>query len=117
MGHEVTMIPLYLPLTLDETDQSSGTPIFFSGISVYLAQQLSIFKAAPSWMRNLLTSRKLLTWAAGKAARTRAQDLGPLTLSMVRGEQGNQARDLEELIDWLKQLSHDQTLFVYRMCC
>jgi len=28
-GHEVTMVPLYLPLTLDEENQSDNTPIFF----------------------------------------------------------------------------------------
>jgi len=26
LGHEVVMLPLYLPLTLDETDQSAGRP-------------------------------------------------------------------------------------------
>ena len=25
-GHEVLMVPLYLPMTLDEEDQSAGTP-------------------------------------------------------------------------------------------
>jgi hypothetical protein len=39
MGHQATMVPLYLPLTLDEEDQSAGTPIFFSGINVYLEQK------------------------------------------------------------------------------
>ena len=38
LGHEVLMVPLYLPLTLDEEDQSAGTPIFFGGINVYLEQ-------------------------------------------------------------------------------
>ena len=36
MGHEVTMVPLYLPLTLDEEDQSAHTPIFFGGINAQL---------------------------------------------------------------------------------
>ena len=44
----------------------------------------------------------LLAWASGRAARTRARDLGPLTLSMLRGELGHQARELEELVNWLK---------------
>ena len=30
------------------------------------------------------------------------QELGELTLSMLRGEQGYQARELDELIAWLK---------------
>ena len=39
LGHSVLMVPLYLPMTLDEEDQSSGTPIFFSGVNVYLEQK------------------------------------------------------------------------------
>ena len=102
MGHDALMVPLYLPLTLDEEDQSAGTPIFFSGINVYLQQKSPLFRGAPGWFRNLLTSRSLLKWAAGKAAKTRAEDLGDLTLSILRGEEGNQARELDELIAWLK---------------
>jgi glycosyltransferase involved in cell wall biosynthesis len=101
-GHEILMVPLYLPLTLDESDQSADTPIFYSGINVYLEQKSALFREAPSWFHNLLTSRSLLKWAAGKAAGTRAADLGEITLSMLRGEEGNQARELDDLIAWLK---------------
>lgn len=96
------MVPLYLPLTLDESDQSADTPIFYSGINVFLEQKSALFREAPAWFHNLLTSRSLLKWAAGKAARTRAADLGEITLSMLRGEEGNQARELGDLITWLK---------------
>jgi hypothetical protein len=44
MGHQVIMVPLYLPFTLDEADQSEGTPIFFSGINVYLEQKSALFQ-------------------------------------------------------------------------
>jgi len=102
MGHQVVMVPLYLPFTLDEADQSAGTPIFFSGINVYLEQKSALFRRAPKWFHNLFTSRSLLKWVARKAARTRAEDLGDLTLSMLRGEEGRQARELDQLIAWLK---------------
>jgi glycosyltransferase involved in cell wall biosynthesis len=102
LGHEVLMLPLYLPLTLDEEDQSAGTPIFFGGINVYLEQKAALFRSAPGWLHDLFASRPLLQWAAGKAAKTRPADLGELTLSMLRGEAGNQAREIEELITWLK---------------
>jgi len=102
LGHQVTMVPLYLPFTLDEADESAGTPIFFGGINVYLEQKSALFRGLPRWFHNLLASRGLLKWAAGKAAaNTRPEDLGALTLSMLRGEAGNQARELEELISWL----------------
>jgi glycosyltransferase involved in cell wall biosynthesis len=102
LGHQVVMAPLYLPLTLDEEDQSAGTPVFFGGINVFLEQKTALFRGAPGWLHDLLASRRLLQWAAGKAAKTRAADLGELTLSMLRGEAGNQARELDTLIAWLK---------------
>src|SRR5437667_4406325 len=102
LGHQVLMVPLYLPMTLDEEDQSRGTPIFFSGINVYLEQKSSFFRHAPGWLHRLLESSVLLRWAAGKAAKTRPDEVGDLTISMLRGEAGNQARELDELIGGLK---------------
>ena len=101
-GHEVLMVPLYLPMTLDEENQSAGTPTFFGGINVYLQQQSACFRRAPQWLHSLLDSPILLKLAAGRAAKTRAADVGELTLSMLRGEEGNQARELDELLAWLK---------------
>ena len=101
-GHSTLMVPLYLPMTLDEPDQSAGTPIFFGGINVYLDQKSAWFRNAPGWLHRWLASPALLKWAAGRAARTRAADLGELTLSMMRGHEGNQARELEDLLRWLR---------------
>lgn len=101
-GHSVLMIPVYLPLTLDEEDQSAGVPIFFNGINVYLEQEFKWFRHAPEWIHRLFASRRLLKWAAGKAAKTKASELGEMTISMMLGEQGNQARELDQLIEFLK---------------
>ena len=101
-GHETLMVPLYLPLTLDEADQSAGTPTFFGGINVYLEQKSALFRKAPKWLHSLLASPALLKWASKYSARTRAADVGVLMLSMLRGEEGNQARELNDLIAWLK---------------
>ena len=102
LGHTATLVPLYLPLTLDEPDQSAGRPVFFSGLNVYLQQKSALFRHAPGWLHDWLASPRVLAWAAGRAAGTRAADLGALTLSMLRGEAGHQARELEELLAWLK---------------
>jgi len=110
LGHQVLMVPLYLPMTLDEEDQSRGTPIFFSGINVYLEQKSSLFRHAPDWLHRLLESPALLRWAAGKAAKTRPDEVGDLTISMLRGEEGNQSRELDELIGWLKQHPHPDVI-------
>lgn len=101
-GHEVLMVPLYLPMTLDEESQAAGVPTFFGGINVYLQQQSAFFRRAPKWLHALLDSPFLLKLAAGRAAKTRAADVGELSLSMLRGEEGNQVRELDELVAWLK---------------
>src|SRR5580658_3488751 len=88
LGHEAVMAPLYLPLTLDEEDQSAGHPIFFGGISVYLEQQSVLFRHAPSWLRRVLALPGLLKAASGAAAKTQPSDLGAMTISMLRGEDG-----------------------------
>ncbi len=101
-GHDAIMLPLYLPLTLDENDLSGDQPIFFSGINVYLEQVIPWMRHMPSWFHRMMTSRWLLKLAAGKAAATRPAQVGALTLSMLRGEEGNQARELDELVQFLE---------------
>ncbi|MEK7781009.1 MAG: glycosyltransferase family 4 protein, partial [Verrucomicrobiota bacterium] len=69
---------------------------------VYLEQKSNLFQRAPQWLRRLLASRKLLAWAGSRAAKTKAAEVGDMMLSMLRGEEGRQARELDELIAWLK---------------
>jgi glycosyltransferase involved in cell wall biosynthesis len=102
LGHSTVMLPLYLPLTLDEENQSEGTPIFFSGINVFLEQKSALFRNAPDWLHNIFSTPLLLKLASGQAGKTHPRDLGELTVSMLRGEEGNQARELEEMIRWIK---------------
>ena len=106
LGHQTLMVPLYLPMTLDEEDESRGTPTFFGGVNVYLEQKSSLFRHAPGWLHRWLASPGVLQWAAGRAAKTQAQDVGDITISMLRGEEGNQVRELDELIEWMKQQPH-----------
>jgi glycosyltransferase involved in cell wall biosynthesis len=97
------MIPLYLPMTLDEEDQSTGIPVFFGGINVYLEQKLPLLGKMPGWLHKQLASPSLLKWASGRAAKTRASDLGELTLSMIKGEEGKQLPEINELVNYLRQ--------------
>src|SRR4029078_12023032 len=102
-GHDVVMLTLYLQMTLDEDDQASGMPIFFSGVTVYLEQKVPLLGKMPGWMHKRLASPGLLKWAARRATKTRASELGDLTLSMIRGEEGRQSREIDELVVYLKQ--------------
>lgn len=112
LGHDTVMVPLYLPMTLDESPTVDATPTFFGGINVYLDQHLSWYRRAPGWLRRVADSPTLLRWAGGKAARTRASDVGELTVSMLLGERGHQARDLEELTTWLQHVPSPGAVFL-----
>ncbi len=103
MGHSVVLLPLYLPLTLDEPDQSRGTPIFFGGIHVYLEEKSALFRRLPRGLTQWLGSPRLLKWTSRLASRTRPEDVGDLAVSMLKGETGNQARELDTLLAWLRE--------------
>jgi len=103
-GHNAIMLPMYLPLTLDEDAASPETPIFFGGVSTYLREKVPWLRHMPRWLDRLLSQRALLKLLAGKAAaQTGGPDVAEMTLSMLRGEQGNQAGEIEELIGWLRE--------------
>ncbi len=103
LGHEAVMLPMYLPLTLDEPAASPDTPIFFGGINVYLQQKSALFRHTPRWLDAILNQRWLLKLVAGSAAsQTGGPDIGALTHSMLLGEDGRQAKELDELIAWMK---------------
>jgi glycosyltransferase involved in cell wall biosynthesis len=103
-GHDAVMLPMYLPLTLDESAASPDTPIFFGGINVYLQQKFALFRHTPRWLDSLLNHRWLLRKVAGSAAsQTGGAGVGELTHSMLLGEDGKQAKELEGLIAWMEQ--------------
>ena len=102
LGHDVLMVPLYLPLSADQTEQLSNAPIFFGGINVYLQQKLALFRKTPRWIDRWFDARPLLAWAGRKAGMTNARDLGETTISMLLGEDGQQVKELDRFVDWLQ---------------
>jgi glycosyltransferase involved in cell wall biosynthesis len=101
MGHDVQMIPLYLPLQIEQDTGAGKLPIFFGGINVYLQQKSAIFRKTPRWLDSLFDSPKLLSWISSKAGMTSAKDLGETTISMLQGEHGRQTKELDRLVEWM----------------
>jgi len=101
-GHDAVMLPMYLPLTLDETSANAKAPVFFGGVNVYLQQKFAFFRSSPRWLDRLLNARGFLRLAAKKSGMTSGPEIGEITLSMLRGEEGNQGKELEVLIQWLQ---------------
>ena len=105
LGHDCVLVPTYTPIRTDETDVSTRR-VFLGGISVYLEEQYPWLRRMPGWLSRALSQRWLLRLASRMAVNTQAEDLVGLTLSMLRGPRGHQARELERLADWLR--SHVQ---------
>jgi glycosyltransferase involved in cell wall biosynthesis len=103
LGHDVLMIPMYLPLQADKSERISNAPIFFGGINVYLQQKLPVFRKTPRWIDKLFDRPRLLEWVGKMAGMTSAKDLGQTTISMLRGEDGRQVKELDRLVGWLQQ--------------
>lgn len=103
LGHDAQMIPLYLPHVVDATDGTKDQPVFFGGINAYLQQKSALFRKTPRWLDKLFDSRGLLLQASKKAGMTSPEELGSMTLSMLKGEEGNQIKELERLVAWLEK--------------
>jgi len=100
-GHDALLVPTYTPLHTDEPDVSQKR-IFFGGINVYLEQRIPLFRHTPRLIDRLLNAPSLLRWAGRFAVKTRAEDLGDLTVSMLKVEHGYQAKEVAKLVDWLE---------------
>ncbi|MBN2784699.1 MAG: glycosyltransferase family 4 protein [Pontiellaceae bacterium] len=102
-GCDVVMVPMYLPMFTDGNDAQEGMPVFFGGINVWLQQALPFFRHTPRWLDRLFDSGWMLRRAARMEGTTSAGDLGPMTLSMLEGADGNQRKEVERLVSWLQE--------------
>ena len=100
-GHEVTLLPLYTPTRTDEENVSQQR-VFFGGISVYLEQNLSLFRKTPWLLDRLWESPWLLRVVSGHGIETSPNQLGALAVSVLEGSHGHQRKELEKLVHWLK---------------
>jgi glycosyltransferase involved in cell wall biosynthesis len=100
-GHDALLVPTYTPIRTDEPDVSTKR-IFFGGVNVYLEQKVALFRRTPWFLDRLLNGRWLLNWVSRFAAKTRAEELGELALSMLRGQHGYQRKEIAKLLHWLE---------------
>jgi len=100
-GEDVTLVPVYTPTRTDETNVSRHR-VLFGGISVYLQQYSSLFRATPRWLDRLWDSPSLISMFAGRGVSTDARLLGDLTISMLQGESGVLKKEFEKLVDWIR---------------
>jgi glycosyltransferase involved in cell wall biosynthesis len=101
-GHDVTLLPVYTPTLTDEPNVSRDK-VFFGGISVYLEQYVPFFRNSPKWLDRLWDSKLMLNLASRRSLSTSPKMLGELTVSMLKGDEGFQHKEVLKLLEWLKQ--------------
>jgi glycosyltransferase involved in cell wall biosynthesis len=100
-GHDVLLTPVYTPTRTDERNVSQAQ-VFFGGISVFLEQQVPLFRHTPRVFDRLWDSPRVIRLAAKRQIKVNPQSLGEMTVSMLRGERGFQAKEIAKLLDWLR---------------
>ncbi len=100
-GHDALLIPTYTPIRTDEADVSQHR-VFFGGINVFLQQKSALFRHTPWFLDRLLDFPRLLRWVSRFAVRTQAEQLGELSLSMLRGDHGFQRKEIAKLCRFLE---------------
>jgi len=103
LGHDVIKVQMYLPSHLDNNQNGVYSPVFFGAINVFLKEKLPMYRYAPKWLERIFDSSVLLHLAARKSGSTRATGLEEMTISMLQGEEGRQATELDHLINYLKR--------------
>jgi glycosyltransferase involved in cell wall biosynthesis len=108
LGHDALLAPLYLPLVLE--GGLDARPVHLGGINAYLAHALRL--PLPRFLQDWLDSPRLLAWAARRGEMTQARSLGALTVAMLRGEEGDQRREVAKLLGWLETLERPDAVLL-----
>lgn len=101
LGIDVQLIPLYMPIRTDGP-QVTLDHVFLGGISVYLRHRIPLMHHVSTWFTRLCDHRSLLQWLAARGVDSDPSRLGPLTISMLHGEQGPMRKEIDRLSRWLQ---------------
>lgn len=102
-GLDVLLLPVYTPTLTDEPNVSNDH-VALGGISAYLEQYVPLFRRTPAWLDRLWDSKAALSLASRKSISVNPKMLGEMTVSVLRGEDGFQRKEIYKLIEWVKQL-------------
>ena len=102
LGHDVTLLPFYTPTLTDEVNVSRQQRVFFGGISVYLEQHSAAFRRAPRFLSRLLDAPSVIKAFTSGSISVDPKELGALTVSTLRGEQGHQRQEIAKLLEFLR---------------
>ena len=98
-GHDVTILPLYLPAH----HATEGVPIFFPAVSYYIEQAMFKRGNMPQWVSKLASSKVFMNLAASMSGSTSASGMEGMTMSMITGADGAFKRNLSDMIAWIEK--------------
>jgi len=103
-GHKVLLTPLYTPMEV-EGEPPGADRVFLSGIAAWLDQHIPGFrKRKPGGLIDRLFDHPALLRAVARyAIETAPEKLGPMTVSVLRGEDGAQAGEIAKLTAFLEK--------------
>mgnify|MGYP003998287981 FL=1 len=101
LGHDAMTLPIYLPLSVDNRQAETDVPVFYGAVNLYLKQQFPFLRRMPKGMKNFFNSSWILRYAAKKAGSPRAKGLEEMTVSMLKGHEGYQKEELNQLVDFI----------------
>ena len=99
-GRDAILVPAFVPTTTDEENVAIDR-VVMGGVNVWLQEHVPLLRYTPSFLDRPLDSRRLLDWLSSRTGSARAADLGPLTVSTLRGEAGRQRKEVAKLARWL----------------
>lgn len=100
-GHDFQIVPLYTPLKIEGDEPSPLGEVYLGGINAWLQQHVALFRRTPAKLDRLLDHPALLRWAAKFAVSTSPSKLGPMTVSVLAGRDGRQAKEVARLVEYI----------------
>ena len=97
---DMLLLPTYTPIRTDENNVSSER-VFFGGVNIFLQQKIPLFRYLPRSFDRILDNPRFIRWATKRSTSVDAKQLGALTVSMLKGKQGNQRKEVDRLCDWM----------------
>lgn len=101
-GENVTLIPTYTPIRVDEENASSRR-VFLGGLNVYLRARSRFWRSLPGFLTKWVDTPWVIDFATQFGVSNDAAELGALAQSMLDGDDGPQREQYAELARYLSE--------------
>ena len=111
IGEQVSLIPTYTPIRVDETDVSDPR-VLLGGINVYLDAKLPFWRRLPRSLTHWLDAPTIINFATSFGVSSDAKKLGKMTIALLKGDAGPQQLEVDNFAHTLaRELKPDVICF------